>query len=98
MRLHNYLVDYRERFNCEEEVSLERIIFEEDILNNNAMPVQTGNDMGRERGRIPDEERLNRAEGMLIRDNLKRSLREHEQFRPRKNEWYSDFASHTYRD
>ena len=96
-RLHNFLVDYRERYDCHEELTHERVIFHEDILNTNAMPVQTGSDLGRPRGRILDEERSSRIEGMVIRDNLKKVLREGEMYRPRKNEWYCDFASHTYR-
>ena len=98
MRLHNFLVDYRERHNCTNESFEDRHIFTQDVLNTNSMPLQTGNDLGRPRGRISFDEHSKRIEGMQIRDRLKQSLRDHQLYRPRKNEWYSEFSSHTYRE
>ena len=97
MRLHNFLVDYRERNNCLEDLTYDNMIFNEDILNTNSLPVQTGNELGCHRGNISNEERSNRVEGMLIRDNLKLLLKECQMYRPRKNEWKTNYASHTIR-
>ena len=103
MRLHNFVVDFRESqvstSNNENNGSIysDFELFNEDILNSNAMPIQTGSDLGRCQGNISQEERLRRIEGIHTRENLKQSLQDHDMHRPRKNEWYSNSKSHTYR-
>ena len=68
MWLHNFLVDCRERNNKSDDIDIDKVVFQEEIINSNSMPVQTGNDLGRVRGRFSNEERCNRVESMLIRD------------------------------
>ena len=98
MQLHNYLVGYRERHNCIHEYIEDGNIFIQDVLNTNSMTLQTSNDLGHPRGRISQDKHSKRLEEMLIRDRLKQSLRDHEIYCPYKNEWYSDFLSHNYRN
>ena len=77
MRLHNFLVDYRERMinvNQELHESHERLLFNEDITNSLAVPIQTCNDLGRPQGNISGDERMDRLKGMAIRDKLSQDL------------------------
>ena len=63
MRLYNYLVDYREINKAVNELNDDMAAFHDDLLNRNTIPVQTGNDLGRPRGNITSEDRLNRVDG-----------------------------------
>ena len=72
-------------------------LFNGDVLTSAAMPTQTGSDLGRLQGNISQEERLQRVNGLRIRDNLKQCLHYYDMHRPRKNEWYSNSNSHTTR-
>ena len=100
-RLHNCLVDFRESYistqNTEHNLSYsnDRELFNKDVLNSAVMPTQTGSDLGRVQGNISQEERLQRVEGLCIRDNLKQMLQGHDMHMPRMNEWYSNSNSHT---
>ena len=47
MQLHNFLVDYQESRIDPKQESQERILFQEDIINSLADPIQIGNDLGR---------------------------------------------------
>ena len=70
-------------------------MFREDILNQNVMPVQAGNDLGRPRGNITYDARFNRVQSEKNRDDMKQVLQDCNMHRPTRNEWYSDFSSHT---
>ena len=85
MRLHNYLVNYRLNNNTtsENDGIIETNVFQQDILNSNAMPVIIGNDMGRPKGNISNDERLNQMKGCIIRDTLKIALQDHDMHRPK---------------
>ena len=67
MRLHNYLMDYRERNLNVNHLAADMEIFRQDILNSTTIPVQVGNDRGRPQGNITGEERLNIIEGTRLR-------------------------------
>ena len=97
MRLHNYLVDYRENNLGEKELEDDMVLFQQDLLNSNTIPVQTGNDLGRPRGNITSEDRLNRVDGTRLRANLSQKIQDFDMHRPRKNEWYSDSSTYTRR-
>ena len=97
MRLHNYLVDYREKHLEVNELATDMVVFHEDLLNSNTIPVQTGNDLGRPQGNITSEDRLNRDDGNRLRAHLSQKIQDHDMHRPRMNEWYCDSSSHTQR-
>ena len=99
MRLHNYLVNYRlnNKTTSDNDGIIETNIFQQDILNSNAMPVIIGNGMGRPKENISNDECLNRMKGCIICDTLKIALQDHDMHRPKRNEWYSRYSSHTYR-
>ena len=97
MRLHNYLVDYREKHLEVNELAADMVVFHEDLLNSNTIPVQTGNDLGRPQGNITSEDRLNRVDGTRLRAHLSQKIQDHDMHRPRMNEWYCDSSSHTHR-
>ena len=97
MRLHNYLVDYREKHLVTNELVDDMALFREDLMNSNEIPVQTGNDLGRPLGNITNAERLNRVDGTRLRANLSQKIQDHDMHRPRMNEWYCDPSSHTQR-
>ena len=67
MRLHNYLVDYREKHLEVNELATDMVVFHEDLLNSNTIPVQTGNDLGRPQGNMTSEDRFNRLDGNCLR-------------------------------
>ena len=80
MRLHNYLVDYRERHVEVDHLAADMIVFQQDLLKSNTIPVQTGNDLGRPQGNITSEDRLNRVEGTRLREQLSQKFQYHSFF------------------
>ena len=86
MRLHNFLVDYREDTNYGHESLCEKYIFENEYADNGINSMVIGNDSVRPAGRISTEDQLNRQKGILLRDNLKSSLVAHYMHLPRKEE------------
>ena len=98
MRLHNYLVNYCESNSSRGENISDRQIFEADIENSEVMPVQTGSNLGRVRGNVPNDYRLSRLEGQSLRDELKEKLQNHDMHRLVKNNgWYRNHYSHIHR-
>ena len=95
MRLHNYLVDFRESMKDDLLVTYERNLFQEDIANSLAVPIQTGSDLGRPQGNISNDERMNRLKGMAIRDGIRQDLADQDMHR-RTNHWKCDTSSHAY--
>ena len=93
MRLHNFLVDYRDEHSKEDNNVNERKIFREDILNSEATIMVVGND-NRAPGRLTNQDKYNRERGMLVRDKLRISLMNHDMHRARKEEWVED--AHSY--
>ena len=89
MRIHNFLVDYRDE-HCDREQELnERSIFTDDIANSDALVMVVGNDVGAG-GRVSNQDKNNRHRGMQIRDQLRISLMDHDMHRARKDEWVED--------
>ena len=86
MRLHNYLVDFRESETSEATLSTDNVIFNEDTSNIGATPVQTGNGIGRPRGNISLQDRENRRGGLTLRDELRQSLEDHVMYCPSRDE------------
>ena len=70
MRLHNFLVDYREKNKLVNELEEDMDLFYQDALNNNNIPLQTGNDLGRPQGNITSVDRMNRVDGTRLRAQL----------------------------
>ena len=97
MRLHNYLVDYRESFTAEEDHVGDMELFRQDAIDSQTLPLQTGNDLGRLRGNISNDERMNRYKGEFVRSRLMNEIRDCDMHRPRKKEWYCDTLSHVQR-
>ena len=95
MRLHNFLVDYRESRIEPNLEAQERILFQEDIINSLAVPIQIGNDLGRPQGNITNDERMDRLKGMAIRDCLSQNLADVDMHR-KINHWKCDTFTHTY--
>ena len=97
MRLHNYLVVYREKHLEMNELEDDMIVFHDNLLNSNTIPVQTGNDLGCPQGNITSEDRLNRVDGNRLRAHLSQKIQDHDMHFSRMNEWYCDSSSHTQR-
>ena len=97
MRLHNYLVDYREENNCYIDAIVEKDTFEVASDDNEVNSMVLGNNVCNSAG-IPSlhekDERVNR---LKIRDKLRQSLLDHEMRRPRKSEWNMDKYMHVNR-
>ena len=90
MRIHNFLVDYRDKHNdTASEVVLERRIFTEDISNSEEEVMVVGNDE-RVRGRRTNDYKENRVKGLQLRDKLRIALMNHDMHRPRRIEWSQD--------
>ena len=93
MRLHNFLVDYRDSQIIGTCIS-DKSIFQQDIIDAEAVPVQVGSDLGRGRGRISIDKQQSRHDGQRLRNDLCNALASHDMHRPTKNEWYQDQNSH----
>ena len=98
MHLHNYLVDFRKLENDHINQDSDRTIFIQDALDSGATPIQTGNNLGRPRGNIPNNERQSRLNSLTLRDNLRQQLQDHNMHRPCADEWYSDVYNHVRRE
>ena len=89
MRLHNFIIDYRdEHCNTDKEVT-DRRMFTEDISNNGAMVMVVGDDQ-RHKGRISNDEKEYRLKGLQLRDRLRISLMNHDMRRAAREEWSGD--------
>ena len=95
MRLHNYLVDYRETNKDIHHLTYERELYQSDITHSHAMPVQTGTDLGRPQGNITNDERMDRIKGMVIRDGISQQLADLDMHRKTKH-WKCNTSSHTF--
>ena len=100
MRLHNFLVDYRESSNepdKEVEAILERHIFEQGLDDTNTVPIVVGSQGIRGRGRPSLHEIDCMTLGLQLRDKLKNDLKDYGLHRPRGHEWKDDNYSHVVR-
>ena len=92
MRLHNFLVDYRQ---CENDVyQKDKQIFEDNIRDVNAQPLQVGSDLGRPSGRITGTDKETCTQGLSLRNQLTNALAQHDMHRPERNEWYTNTNTH----
>ena len=82
MRLHNFLVDYRDQHCDKEKEANKRRIFTEDMENSGAMVMVVGNNVGITGG-ISNQEKNNRHRGMQLRDKLRMSLMKYDMHRAR---------------
>ena len=73
---------------------VDKDIFHQDAIDQNAISIQTGNDIGCPRSIISNDERANRVEGLRLQDTLKQMLQKHDMHRPMNEEWSS--VSFTY--
>jgi len=100
MRLHNYLVDYRDAQtnNVEVESDIESVIFENDCLDRGIQPIVVGNDGGRPSGRPSATDKFYKMQGLKLRDKLRLSLKDHDMHRSRKEEWSTNVNTHVVRN
>ena len=57
------------------------------------------NDNSRPSGRISDDERMRRNNGLLSRNSLRQAIKDHNMYRPSKNkEWNYDYNNHMVRE
>ena len=100
MRLHNFLVDYRESnkdIDQELDAILERHLFEQGLDDSNIVPIVVGNQSSRGAGRPTLHEIDNRTLGLQRRDMLKNDLQDYGLHRPRTSQWKDDSYSHVVR-
>ena len=99
MRLHNFLVDYREAQTImpDEDQTTDSTIFENDCQDRGIQPIVAGNDGGRPRGRPSGSEKFYRTQGLKLRDQLRLSLKDHDMHRPRHEEWSTNLNTHVVR-
>ena len=77
IRLHNFIIDYRdEHCNTDKEVTDKRM-FTEDISNNGAKVMVVGDDQ-HHKGRISNDEKDYRLKGLQLRDTLRIFLMNHD--------------------
>ena len=87
MRLHNFLVDYRESKLPEDkrvDELIEEQLFHDELSDNGINPIVVVNDSNRGSGNITNNEKESRLNGLKLRDRLKISLMNHDLNRPRK--------------
>ena len=77
MRIHNYLVDYREANNCKSEAQIDKYIFEQGCDDTGAASMVVGNDVFNIRGRPTNVEKDERLNALKLRDTLRMSLKDH---------------------
>ena len=85
MRLHSFLVDYRDEYCDKEKEANERRIFTEDMENSGSMIMVVGNDVGIT-GRISNQKKNDRHRGMQLKDKLRIFLMKHDMHRARNEE------------
>ena len=96
MQLHNFLIDYRDTYNGHYHIS-DRELFQQDLINNMAEPIQVGNDLGRPRGNISNIERESRNNGRRICNDICCALLAHNMQCPNRNEWTLGVDNHVTR-
>ena len=98
MHLHNFLVNYREDIVVDKNLHtyIEREIFHNDLIDTGIVPLVVGEE-GRGAGRPLNVEREWKLRGILRRDLLKGSLRDHDMHRPRKEDCDVDDNYHVVR-
>ena len=101
MRIHNFLVDYRND-NIEEvrtELTNSCTQFYSSSSSPDDIPGVVVNDNRRPSGRIAFEERKRRVQGLEIRDTLRQAIVDHNMHRPAlDNEWYYNNINHKIRN
>ena len=97
IRLHNFLVDYRESYVIIDEETEEKSLFTEDARNSRECTMVVGDDVG-VRGNISNSEKDQRYKGLKLRDSLRLSLVDHDIHRPRKEEYFDDDNIHVHRN
>ena len=71
MRLHIFLLDYREYTNSADDLLCDKGVFENECVDYGINSLVIGNESVRPAGRVSNEEQLNRQKGILLRNNLK---------------------------
>ena len=97
MHIHNFLVDYRNKLSeGEEDNTIDRTIFVDDIRDNGVFNMVVCNDTKRVNvGRPSNTEHQRIIEGIKLRNELRDSLHNHNMHRPRKDDvWEYDKSNH----
>ena len=87
MRLHIFLVEYRDANLPPSDISVEQRIFNDDCINTDACPIVSGNDSTRPAGRPSSDERECRLQGSKLRDKLRLDIADCDMHRPRQEDW-----------
>ena len=83
MHLHNFLVDWRESLiDSEEDLLIESEIFQYDKLDNGITSAVINSDATRPTGHPSEDEIECRMNGLMLRDHLRQSLKNHNMERP----------------
>ena len=85
MRLHNSLVDYREKIMSSHHTIQDKATFESECTDNGINYVVVGNDSARPAGRTSNEDNINKQKGLYLRDNIKLAFAVHDMHLPRNN-------------
>jgi len=97
MHLHNFLVDYRNKL-CEGEAdnTIDMSIFVDDMCDNGVFNMVVLNDSNRgDGGRPTNIEKQRRIDGVVLRDELRDTLQNHNMHRPKKSDvWDYDRSNH----
>ena len=95
LRLHNFLVDYREY--TTNSMKEDEVIFQHEISDTGAEPMQIGNDNARPSGRPTNPETHMRRNGLLLRNKISDALVDCDMHRPPLKEWCEDHNTHVHR-
>ena len=97
MHIHNFLVDFRNTGNIEnDDVMIERNVFIDDMCDNGIFNMVVGNDNNRgDGGRPCNDERIRHMNGIELREKLKISLANHNMHqRIKADAWQFDNSNH----
>ena len=101
MRIHNFLIDFRQdnvnEIRSDLNIDMANFMDQCDVIG--GLPGVIVNDNRRPSGRISDDERLRRNNGLLLRNSLRQAIKDHNMHRPSKNkEWNYDSNNHMVRE
>ena len=101
MRIHNFLIDFRQdnvnEIRSDLNVDMANFMNKCDELG--VLPGVIVNDNRRPSGRISDDERLRRSNGLLLINSLRQAIKDHNMHRPSKNNaWNYDYNNHMVRE
>ena len=100
-RIHNFLIDFRQDnvYEIRSDLNVDMANFMNKCDELGVLPGVIVNDNRRPSGRISDDERLRRSNGLLLRNSLRQAIKDHNMHRPIKNNaWNYDSNNHMVRE